>query len=204
MKRFLFFAQKVLYRAYPTVFAMAFIVIIMYDWTCLRELGSLYSAALFFGVAIAALLPMSLAPKVSKLAERLLKTQYGASYTKPSPLTMTLIVVLTLLLGTIVLDVEDKCKRLTQRQYASLVLVGVVSAGILTWWLLSTFVVVYWILCGITVILYLTCLVLMVGTAYCALLRVVSPVAGAPGLYAYDMETGEKIEVEFVQTTPHK
>lgn len=81
---------------------------------------------------------MSLAPKVSKLAERLLKTQYGASYTKPSPLTMTLIVVLTLLLGTIVLDVEDKCKRLTQRQYASLVLVGVVSAGILTWWLLST------------------------------------------------------------------
>lgn len=186
------------------MFAMVFIVIIMYDWTCLRELGSPYPAALFFSVAIAALLPMSLAPKVSKLAERLLKTQYGASYTKPSPLTTTLIVVLVLLLGTIVLDVEDKCKRLTKRQYASLVLVGVVSAGILTWWLLNTFVVVYWIFCGITVILYLTCLVLMVGTAYYALLRVVSPVAGAPGLYAYDMETGEKIEVEFVQTTPHK
>lgn len=202
MKRSLFFAQKVLYRAYPTVFAMAFIVIIMYDWTCLRELGSLYSAALFFGVAIAVLLPMSLAPKVSKLAERLLETQYGVSCIKPPPST-TMLILLTLL-GAIVLSIESKGKRLTQRQYASLVLVGVVSAGILTWWLLSTFVVVYWIFCGITVILYLACLVLMIGTAYCALLRVVSPVAWAPGLYAYDMETGEKIEVEFVQTTPHK
>ena len=202
MKRFLLFAQRVLYRAYPTVFAMAFIVIIMYDWACLRELGSLYSAALFFGVAIAALLPMLLPLKVSKLAERLLKTQYGVSCIKPPPSTTKLI--LLTLLGAIVLSMESKGKRLTQRQYASLVLVGVVSTGILTWWLLSSFMVVYWIFCGITVILYLTCLVLMVGTTYCALLRVASPVAGAPSLYAYDMETGEKIEVEFVQTTPHR
>lgn len=199
MKKFLIFAQRFLYQAYPGVFSMTFITIIMYDWAFLRQLEGWRAAILFSGVAAGALLPMLLPLRVSKLAERLLKTQYGVS----CPKRIAVVPMLVVLSGTIILSIvpriESKGKKWTQRQCAGLVLAVVVSAGLLTWWVLRTFVVVYWIFCAITVSLYLTCLALMAGTVCCTLLRAVLPAAEASSFYAYDLNTDEKIEVEFVE-----